>query len=76
MRTPRSFAVPSKQRFRSHDGGDLREGTPTDSFGKDRESTTLIIGESESAVTDLFAEDSVLLGQVIDGVLLMLVQPA
>jgi hypothetical protein len=35
----------------------------------------LIIGETESAVTDLFAENTVLLGQVINGVLLMFVEP-
>ena len=38
-------------------------------------STALIIGETESAVTDLFAQNAVLFGQVFDGPLLMLIEP-
>jgi hypothetical protein len=54
---------------------DLHKGTSAEFFGTNGKSTALIIGEAESAVTDLFAQSAVLLGQILDGAVLMFIEP-
>ena len=58
----------------SQPGRDPHHGTPTQFFGTNGKSTALIIGETKSTVTDLLAQNAVLLAQVFDGALLLLIE--
>ena len=60
----------------SHNGRDLHKGTPAQFLGTNRKSAALIIGGTESAVPDLFAQNAVPLCQVFNGAPLMLIEPA
>ena len=55
------LSMPSQQRFGSDDGGDLLEEFPTDCLRSDRQSATLVIAETRSAVADLLPQNPVFL---------------
>ena len=51
--------MPAKQRVWRQQGVDLEEPLSADRFGLDRESTTLLIGESQPLPTELIAQGSI-----------------
>ena len=68
--------MPRQQCFRRHDFGDFCQSTSAQSFGASSESAALIVSEAEAFVAEMFAENPILFGQVVDGELLMLAEPA
>ena len=63
------LAVPGKQRFGSDDGCYLGQSTATKRLGANRESTTLIVGETKTMTAELLSEDAILFRQVVNDVL-------
>ena len=55
------LSMPSQQRLGSDDGGDLLEEFPADCLRSGRQSTTLLIAETHSAVADLLPQNPVFL---------------
>jgi hypothetical protein len=68
--------VPSQNRVGGHDGRDLPQDPSTESATCRREASALVVGEPEAAPLHLLLEDTVLLHQVLDNVLLVAVDPS
>ena len=68
--------VATEDRVGSHDGGELRKGSPSNGLSPHGEASSLIIGQPESPATELLLEDSVFLPQVIDDGVLLAGDPA
>ena len=51
--------MPSKQSVWRHQGFEFEKPFSADRFGLDRESTTLLIGESQPLPTELIAQGSI-----------------
>jgi hypothetical protein len=68
--------MPREQSFRSDDCGDLRQNLTSDPLGFVGKPTSLVVGKSELALTDLLTHNPIFLNEVLDHVLLPLVQPA
>lgn len=66
--------MPGKQRFGSDDGCYQGQSTATKRLGANRESTTLIVGETKTMTTELLSEDAILFRQVVNDVLLALIE--
>jgi hypothetical protein len=66
---------PSKQRVRSHQGGDLEEPFSTRLLGLGCEATALNVREQQALCAQLLAQPAVLLPQVLEDALLAAVQP-
>ena len=74
--TSNELAVPGENRVGRDDSGDLLEDLSTEGLALYREPTAFIIGQPKSSATKLSLEDSVLLEQIVDDVLLVTVDPA
>src|SRR5215831_6424228 len=70
------FSVPRRQSLRRGDRRDLLQRLTLKLFRFGRQSPTLIIGELQTLVTDLFSKDPILLHQICDHLLLMAAHPA
>ena len=68
--------VPAHDRVRGHDGRDPGEEAPSKRLSLGSESSSLFVGQAESLLAELFLEDTVLLNEVLDGLILMTVDPA
>jgi hypothetical protein len=68
--------VPRQQRFGSDNRGELRQSTPPEPLRSGSEPTTLVVCETNSASSELFAQDTILLAQIVDCLLLVLIHPA
>ena len=69
-------AVPAEDRVRGDDARDVPEATPTEGLSLHRQAAPLVVSEPERAGTALRAQHAVLLEQVVDGRLLLAVDPA
>ncbi|MFT4639656.1 MAG: hypothetical protein ACI8T1_002981 [Verrucomicrobiales bacterium] len=68
--------MPSEQCLRRHHSRDLFQSTAANSFGLPGKAASLIVGEPHSLSSTRLLQDSDLLLQVVDHVLLLLVHPA
>jgi hypothetical protein len=70
------LSVPAEQRIRRH-GADqaVQRGSPQ-RFGLYCQSSALVVGEPEAPSSELFAQDAVLLAQVVDDQLLAPMAPS
>ena len=69
-------AVPPEDGVRGDDARDVAETTPTEGLSLHRQAAPLVVSEPGPAATALRAQDAVLLEQVVDGRLLLAVDPA
>ncbi len=71
-------AIAPQWAFRNvfHDIPFFKEPVSTDRFDFDRESTTLLIGESQTLPIELFAQSSIRILEMLDRVLLVLIYPS
>jgi hypothetical protein len=67
--------MPCQQRVRRHNGGNFVQYPSAQLLGSNGKPPALIVGEADSAVSDLFPQDTVLFNEIIHGALLMLAQP-
>ena len=67
--------MPSEQRLGRDDRRELRQGPPAKPFRLYCQTSTLVIRESESAISELFAQHPILLAQIIDCLSLLLIHP-
>jgi hypothetical protein len=67
--------VPSQDRVRGDEGGYLTEQLTAQGLALRSQSAALIVGQPQSLVTELFSEDTILLLEILDGPLLVLVDP-
>ena len=68
--------MPGQQRLGRDNRGQLRHCASSQPLRFQSQPTTLVIGETESAASELFAQDPVLLAQIIERLLLPLIHPA
>ena len=68
--------MPGQERCRCHNRGQFVKHTPTQSLGPDGQASTLVVAKPQSLTAELLAQHAVLFLKVVDGVLLLLVQPA
>ena len=70
------LAVPGQQRIRSDDTGQPLQSSSAKNLCSDRESATLVVGQLKPSPAELLAENSILLTQIVDQVLLPAADPA
>jgi hypothetical protein len=70
------LSVPGEDRVRGDDRRDHLEHAATKSLALHGETTAFVVGEAKSLSLELALQDSVLLDQVVDDVLLMAIEPA
>ena len=70
------FSMPSQKGFWRYDGGCFRQDFAAQLLGAYGEAATLVIGKSKSTIANLFAQNTIFFDQIIDGMLLILVQPS
>lgn len=63
---------PTQDRVGGHDGADLVEQLPAEGLAPNREAPSLVVDESEPAITELLHENAVFFAQVLNEVLLPL----
>src|SRR3954454_10370061 len=68
------LSMPSQQGA-CNKGGDFRQMSPPQAFRLGCQSTSLVVVESHSSVSELLAQDPVLLTQIIDRLQLTLIHP-
>jgi hypothetical protein len=68
--------MPREQRVRRDDGLNRRERPPPERLGFRGQADTLIVGESHSPGTELFAQHAVLHLEIVDHIALLLMDPA
>ena len=68
--------VPAEDRVRGHDTGDLHQRASAELPATHRESTALGVCEPKRSRTKLFAEDAILLSEIIDQIFLAAIHPA
>ena len=67
--------MPSEQSLGRDDRRQLRQDPPAKPFRLYCQTSTLVICESESAISELFAQHPILLAQIIDCLSLLLIHP-
>jgi hypothetical protein len=70
------LSVPSQQRFRRDDGGNLFQQLAAEPLRFSCKTSPLVIIEPHPPRADLFSKDAILLDKVFDNGLLMLAHPA
>jgi hypothetical protein len=68
--------VPGQESFRRDDGGDFPQDSTAKHLGLGRQATALVVVQTETLVAELLSQHPVLFTQIIDGVPLLLTQPA
>ena len=68
--------MPSEDRVGGDDPGQIQERLSADSLAGDGEPTSLVIGQPDASVTELFEKDAVLLPDELDRRLLVAIDPA
>ena len=68
--------VPAEDGVGRDERGDFGEGVPPDRLAADRESATLIVGQSESSTPELLLQDAVLFSEILNDCVLMADDPA
>lgn len=68
--------MPCEQGLGSNDGSNSRQSAAAHCFREGSESAALSVGETEPPITDLFTKNAILFVEVVDGELLMPVEPA
>ena len=68
--------MPAQQRLRCHDRRQLGQNLPSQSFGSGGQPTSLVIGEPQASLAELFTQHPVLLAQVLDHLKLALIHPS
>src|SRR5215471_4161080 len=66
-------AVPSHERCRGHNRGQLMQHAPAQLLGPHGQAPALIVVEAQPLASELFAENVVLLLEIVDDILLLLV---
>ena len=67
--------MPRQQGVRRHNRGDVPQDAAAEGLGFRCQSSPLRVGESQPSGPELFAEDAVLLLEIVDDVALLLVHP-
>lgn len=70
------FPVPAEQCLWRHDSCHFRQHLSSQQPGFDCQTAALIVGEAKPSTAELRTKDSVLLPQILDGVLLLLIHPS
>ena len=70
------FAVPRQQSLGRHNCRHSGQGTPAKPLRFRGQPTALVIRETKSAASELFAQDPVLLAQIVDRLLMLVIHPA
>ena len=68
--------MPRQDRVRCHKSGEIQECLPADSLARNRQPPSLVIGQTDPSVTELFEKYSVLLPQEVYRRLLVSIDPA
>ena len=68
--------MPGQDRVRGDDPGEVEERHSADRFSRDRQPASLIAGEPDSSLAQLLKADAILFPEIVDGRLLVTVDPA
>jgi hypothetical protein len=68
--------VPGQERFRRDDCRNFPKDATAKHLGLGRQAPTLVVVQTETLVAELLSQHSILLAEVVDGVALLLTQPA
>src|SRR5215831_3708986 len=69
-------AMPSQERCRRHNRGQVIKHTPAQFLGPDGQASALVVAKPQSLTSELLAEHTILFLKVVDDILLSLVYPA
>ena len=67
--------MPRQQGVRGHNRGDVPQNAASEGLGVRRQSSALRVGEPQPSEPELFAQDAVLILEVVDDIALLLVHP-
>ena len=67
--------MPSEDRVRADDGGDLAEDSASEKLTLRRQPSSLVVGQPEALAAQLLTEDTILFLQVADDGLLVPIDP-
>jgi hypothetical protein len=68
--------MPSQQGLGSDDGGDFAKDATAKHLGLGCQAAALVVVQTETLVTEMLSQRSILFTEIIDGVPLLLTQPA
>jgi hypothetical protein len=68
--------VPAKDGVRGDERSDFVEGAVADGFTPNRESASLVVGQSKSFATELLLENAILFSEIVDHVILLARYPS
>ena len=68
--------MPSQERCRRHNRGQVIKHTPAQFLGPDGQASALVVAKPQSLTSELLAEHTILFLKVVDDILLSLVYPA
>src|SRR5262245_11007459 len=69
------LAVPGENCFRRDDGGQVGEQLASEQDAFDRETATVVVGETQALAAELPLQEAVLFSKVVDDVGLVLIEP-
>jgi hypothetical protein len=70
------LAMPGEDRVGSDDPGEIQQLLSADSLAGNGQPTSLVIGQPDPSVTELFEKDAVLFPEEVDRCLLVAIDPA
>jgi len=68
--------MPTENRVRRHNRGDLPEDPTSEPFAEDSQATALVIGQPQSPAAQLRLQDAVFFPEILDGFMLLLLHKA